>query len=339
MPQAKNGSGGDAAAQLQTHKGDDNSTSSGPQDSSPDAMKIAPYNDDPDLPLYTIDQAPKHLSDNIYILTGYRVGYTARMCARSILALHNETFNIWTHLIGFVVFLFVIGWFFVLVLIPSSHQQQNEDALVASHTESKGVTLFLFAAYSFGCLMCMLCSSLFHTLLSHKSATVYSWVHALDYFGITFLVVGSFLPFCYFSFACEPLWRWAYLSMISSLGAIGLLGPFFRQWTQQQYANSRTLFYVCMVSSGLFPITHIYFLLPGTISSSFVKGLLLMMTLYGVGVFVYAFRIPEFFFPGKFDLYLSSHQIWHVLVLAAAFVHFFNSASMYVNFRRMELSC
>ncbi|RNF26880.1 adiponectin receptor protein 1 [Trypanosoma conorhini] len=338
MRQAKNGGG--AAARLKAQEGDSKSTPPGQQDFALDALKRTPYNNNPELPLYTIDQAPKHLSDNVYILTGYRVGYTARMCVRSILALHNETFNIWTHLIGFVAFIFVIAWFFVIVLIPSSHQQHaDERTLATSHTESKGLTFFLFAAYSFGCLMCMLCSCLFHTLLAHKSSTVYSWAHALDYFGITFLVVGSFLPFCYFAFTCEPLWRLTYLSMISTLGIIGLLGPFFRQWTQQQYANCRTLFYVCMVSSGLFPITHLYLLLPGSVSSSFVEGLLLMMALYGVGVFVYAFQIPEVFFPGKFDVYLSSHQIWHVFVLAAAFVHFFNSASMYINFRRMTLSC
>ncbi|EKG04227.1 hypothetical protein TCSYLVIO_004718 [Trypanosoma cruzi] len=340
MPHAKSGGNGSVTVGLKTSEGDTVSQQGREKELPLDTAKLVPYNGNADLPLYTIDQVPEHLCDNRYILTGYRVGYTARMCISSIIALHNETFNIWTHLVGFLAFLVVVVCFFMIVLIPSSHQQQHEgNAFSNAASESKGLTYFLFAAYSFGCLMCMLCSTVFHTLLPHKSRKVYSWAHSLDYFGITFLVVGSFLPFCYFSFACEPFWRWTYLSMISFFGVFGVLGPFFKEWTQQQYARSKILFYVCMVGSGLFPIVHIYLLLPGNVSSSFVEGLLLMMALYGVGVFVYAFQIPEFFFPGKFDIYLSSHQIWHVFVLAAAFVHFFNTASIYVNFRQMNLSC
>ncbi|KEG11738.1 adiponectin receptor protein 1 [Trypanosoma grayi] len=302
--------------------------------------KAIPYNDNPDLPLYMIDQVPEHLRENSYIFSGYRMGYTTSKCFRSILALHNETFNIWTHLVGAAAFILAIFIFFAVVLIPSVHgYEPAAEPDPAAAANSQWLTLFIFGAYSFGCLMCMLCSTLFHTLIPHRNMTLYGWAHALDYFGITFLVVGSFLPFCYFCFGCEPLWRWIYLIMISFFGVIGLLGPFFRQWTQQQYAKSKVLFYVLMVGSGLFPIIHMYVLLPGNTASSFVQGLMLMMTLYGVGVVVYAFKIPEFFFPGCFDLYLSSHQIWHVFVLAAAFVHFFNSASMYVNFKRMPLHC
>ncbi|ORC90330.1 adiponectin receptor protein 1 [Trypanosoma theileri] len=303
-------------------------------------VKPTPYNDNPDLPLYMIDQVPKHLADNKYIISGYRFDYTTRMCFRSIFSLHNETFNIWTHLVGYMAFLVVITIFFAVVLIPSLREEQRET--MRSTEEVSGinwVTIFILGAFSFGCLMCMLCSTLFHTLIPHESMVLYAWAHSLDYFGITFLVVGSFLPFCYFSFACEPFWRWTYLTMILSFGVIGVLGPFFRQWTQQQHAKRKVLFYVCMVGSGLFPIIHMYVLLPGNVASSFVEGLLLMMTLYGVGVVVYVFQIPEFFFPGHFDIFLSSHQIWHVFVLAAAFVHFFNCASMYINFQRMDLSC
>ncbi|KAH9578247.1 AdipoR/hemolysin-III-related [Trypanosoma melophagium] len=304
-------------------------------------VKPIPYNDDPDLPLYTFDQIPEHLADNRYIISGYRVNYTTHMCLRSIFSLHNETFNIWTHLIGYVIFIVVIFFFFAVVLIPSlwETQQQEKNSSTPEASVTNWVTVLILSAFSFGCLMCMFCSTLFHTFIPHENMVLYEWAHSLDYFGITFLVVGSFLPFCYFSFSCEPFWRWTYLTMISLFGVGGVLGPFFRQWTQQQYAKRKILFYVCMVGSGFFPIIHMYVLIPGNVASSYVEGLLLMMTLYGVGVVVYVFQIPEFFFPGQFDIFFSSHQIWHVFVLAAAFVHFFNCISMYVNFRRMDLSC
>lgn len=304
------------------------------------AANPMPYNDNHKLPLYTYDQIPTHLFDNPYILTGYRMGYSTFMCLHSIFSLHNETLNIWTHLLGFVLFVIVIVFSFISVLLPGyDHKNKESDADLLISSRSNWMTFLVFGAYSFGCLICLLCSTAFHTLLPHKNMSVYGWAHALDYFGITFLVVGSFLPFCYFCFACEPFWQVSYLIMISVFGIIGLLGPFFRHWVQKQYSRPKIFFYICMVGSGLFPITHMYVFFPGNVVSFVLEGLFLMLTLYAVGLFIYVFQIPEFFFPGKFDLYLSSHQIWHVFVLAAAFVHFFNSISMYVNLRHLHLSC
>lgn len=43
---------------------------------------------------------------------------------------------------------------------------------------------------------------------------------------------------------------------------------------------------------------------------------------YGLGVVVYISRFPERFWPGTFDIFGSSHQIWHIFVLMGAyFVH------------------
>ncbi|KAF0291092.1 Adiponectin receptor protein [Amphibalanus amphitrite] len=47
-----------------------------------------------------------------------------------------------------------------------------------------------------------------------------------------------------------------------------------------------------------------------------------MGALYVAGALLYAFRVPERWFPGKCDIYFQSHQIFHVLVVAAAMVHY-----------------
>nr|CCC94032.1 conserved hypothetical protein [Trypanosoma congolense IL3000] len=299
------------------------------------------------LRLYTIDEVPSYLCDNASILTGYRMNYTTEMCVRSVFALHNETFNIWTHLFGFVVFVVVITFFFVGVLVPSlfHHQVSSNGVQSASQlsrdslSEYRWPTLIVFAALAFGALTCMLCSATFHTLIPHECPTVYRWAHVLDYFGITFMVVGSFLPMCYMCFACTPSLKWGYMGMIFFFGIGGILGPCFRSWTDPSYMRFKIAFYVCMVGSGLIPITHIYLILPLNISTAVVEGLLLMMVLYGVGVVVYVFQVPEVFYPGRFDIYLSSHQLWHIFVLAAALVHFFNCAAMYVNMHSLPLNC
>ena len=49
----------------------------------------------------TIYDVPEWQRDNEYILTGYRVNYKDHSDAiKSIVQCHNETFNVWSHLIG-----------------------------------------------------------------------------------------------------------------------------------------------------------------------------------------------------------------------------------------------
>ena len=43
--------------------------------------------------------------------------------------------------------------------------------------------------------------------------------------------------------------------------------------------------------------------------------------LNGAGTAIYAARIPERWYPTKFDIYGSSHQIMHVLVVCGAVSH------------------
>jgi hypothetical protein len=50
--------------------------------------------------------APAHLRDNEYILRGYRIGFnTKAKILKSIFMLHNESVNVWSHLIGVFVFI------------------------------------------------------------------------------------------------------------------------------------------------------------------------------------------------------------------------------------------
>jgi hypothetical protein len=58
-------------------------------------------------------------------------------------------------------------------------------------------------------------------------------------------------------------------------------------------------------------------------------GLVVVGALYLVGAVVYISRFPEVLFPGKFDLVGASHQVWHVLVFAAAVVHYFGVVELF----------
>ena len=54
------------------------------------------------------------MQDNEYIKEGYRVGFnTVRKVLRSLFMIHNETTNVWSHLLGALLF---VGFLFYIVL-------------------------------------------------------------------------------------------------------------------------------------------------------------------------------------------------------------------------------
>ena len=56
------------------------------------------------------------------------------------------------------------------------------------------------------------------------------------------------------------------------------------------------------------------------------------------GAGLYACRVPERFLPGKCDFWFQSHQIFHILVIAAAFVHFHGIQNMAL-YRLTQVCC
>jgi adiponectin receptor len=98
-------------------------------------------------------------------------------------------------------------------------------------------------------------------------------------------------------------------------------------------------FYIFFVGIGVLPTLHTWFLLPASVAQAHVFGSLLMIALYAAGVTIYLTKVPERWFPGRFDVFLHSHQLWHLFSLVAALVHFTNCAAMYVQWETMERHC
>ena len=57
----------------------------------------------------TIDEAEEHTIDNLYITRGYRINHnTCRSILKSLFSCHNEFVNVWSHIIGVLVFLVLL---------------------------------------------------------------------------------------------------------------------------------------------------------------------------------------------------------------------------------------
>jgi adiponectin receptor len=75
--------------------------------------------------------------------------------------------------------------------------------------------------------------------------------------------------------------------------------------------------------SAVFPIIHGLFAFGYRHLNKAIglSWLVLQGALYILGAAIYAARIPERVWPGRFDIFFASHQIFHVLVIVAAAVH------------------
>jgi adiponectin receptor len=90
------------------------------------------------------------------------------------------------------------------------------------------------------------------------------------------------------------------------------------------YRNFRTAAFVATGLSGFAPVGHGLWMY-GWEEMWVRSGMpfwLLEGLIYGIGAFFFATRFPESRWPGKFDIFFSSHQIFHVLVVMGSMVHF-----------------
>eukprot|EP01090_Pellita_catalonica_P014701 TRINITY_DN3807_c0_g1_i2.p1 TRINITY_DN3807_c0_g1~~TRINITY_DN3807_c0_g1_i2.p1 ORF type:complete len:323 (+),score=3.62 TRINITY_DN3807_c0_g1_i2:32-970(+) len=252
--------------------------------------------------LTTFTQAPKFLKHNEFITGGYRPGdISFKECVYSIFSLHNETTDIWTHLLATIYFLILfVRTFTVHITDPSL-----ADVIVFS--------IFL------GCATIqMLNSTLFH-IFNCISPKWYKWTQRMDYSGISFMIIGCYIPPLYYGFICTPKIGQIYIASISILGTIGIVIGFIELFATAAFRFIRGGFYLFLGWAAVVPVVHLMSLLGTEIVLDGGFGILVMGLCYTLGCTFYMTRVPERWFPGKFNIsFLSSHCIWHYFTIAAA---------------------
>ncbi|GMH44388.1 hypothetical protein BSKO_12340 [Bryopsis sp. KO-2023] len=179
--------------------------------------------------------------------------------------------------------------------------------------------IFVFMA---GAMMCMLISSTCHLFgcCSRHSSTV---IWRIDYMGIALLIVASFFPPVYYGFMCHPYWRLFYLTTVSVLGLCVMIVCFLPKFQTPEYRTLRAKLFSGLGVSGVIPIIHQVFINgdePAVRLAIVYMGLMGITYLFGAVLF--ATRVPERFYPGAFDIMFHSHQLFHLTVVVAAFLHF-----------------
>ncbi|KAL3095637.1 hypothetical protein niasHT_024463 [Heterodera trifolii] len=259
---------------------------------------------------------PDWLQDNEFLHTGHRPPLPSfAACFKSILSLHTETGNIWTHLIGCVAFFILALWFLTR---PDTHIQFQEK--------------LVFSFFFIGAILCLGLSFTFHTVSCHSKPVVRIFSR-LDYLGISLLIVGSFIPWIYYGFYCRREPKVTYIAMIGVLGLGAVVVSLWDKFNDKRYRPFRATIFSLMGLSGIIPTIHFVYTdgFRQLVAETSFYWLVVMALLYLFGALLYATRTPERFFPGKCDLLFQSHQLFHLCVVCAAFTHYYGISEMAMN--------
>ncbi|XP_066285273.1 uncharacterized protein [Branchiostoma lanceolatum] len=132
---------------------------------------------------------PEWLKDNEYLKGSHRPPMPSfRSCFRSMFRIHSETGNIWTHFLGCLAFIAVAIYFLVKRSSADMHSPLTEK--------------FVCGAFFLGAVLCLGFSWIFHTVYCHSERTAKIFGR-LDYSGISLMIMGSFVPWLYYTYYCS----------------------------------------------------------------------------------------------------------------------------------------
>lgn len=147
------------------------------------------------------DDLPHWRQDNHYIQGYYRRDSGSILRSFGSLAYwHNETINIYSHLIPALLSLPCAVA--IYELLEPRHEQATKSDVIA------------FCCFFLGAALCLGMSATYHTISNH-SPMVNQIGNQLDYVGIVLLITGSFVPCVYYGFWCAPTLQKVYWAMVS----------------------------------------------------------------------------------------------------------------------------
>ncbi|KAF2653202.1 Hly-III related protein [Lophiostoma macrostomum CBS 122681] len=216
----------------------------------------------------------------------------------------NEV-NIWSHGLASIAFLAALVW---------SLQTMHMNAKHVPAADIFAVFIFLTST-----IFCFLFSASHHLLIDHSEPTS-TLTGRFDHVGIVLPMWGTTIASTHFGFYCDPQLQsfyWYVATGFALLCALATFHPMFRTPAGRQV---RVLLYVLLGASSFVPIvrgvrSHGYSEYNRRMGLSYFIGL---GVFHATGAAIYGARVPERFWPKRFDILGSSHQIMHLLVVCGA---------------------
>ncbi|SCU94171.1 LAME_0F06414g1_1 [Lachancea meyersii CBS 8951] len=261
--------------------------------------------------LCSYNELPEWQRDNDKILQGYvRETKSSMKCVKSLFYFHNETVNIYTHMVPSVTYLGLLLFFTDFVLIPQLPSTSMSDYIMINF-------------YLLGAFLCLMCSTFFHCMKQHSETHSDIW-SKVDYMGIIFLISCSIVSLLYYGFYDYLLYFKVFTIAVVVLGSLCATFVLNDRFNAKSWRMFRAAFFVMFGFSGIVPIMTglIKFGVEESSQRVQLRFVFWEAIFYIAGAVVYGFRLPEAFLPGKFDYLGHSHQLFHVLVVLGSICHF-----------------
>ena len=235
-----------------------------------------------------------------YIITGYRKTNTSFWeCVKYTCVMHNDVGNFWSHFIPLILWLI---WLWRL-----------SDSLDFSDPFWYPLVCIWIGGCSYA-----LCSSIAHALAC-KSLETRQIACMIDYQGITMYGIGGCVAYYFYERPLDNVlyqYKWTLIVVCVIICCLATLqcslSRFF--WERQRY----------LMRIGSFVLPDIVFFMPFylrlltcicTGEQCIVETIpyhFMMFSFTLLSVFFFVSKLPEKNFPGKFDYFFHSHQMFHI---------------------------
>jgi len=257
-----------------------------------------------------------------YIINGYRNKKNIRECLISIFKVHNETLNIWTHLISLIIFLYllvkdIINYNKNYNIIWGKCDINDINDIIKYENILYYDEHILLLSYDLITITTFSISTLYHTFIPN-SYNNYIMLLKLDLLTIILTICSSNYIIMYYWFWCIDNYLKAYkiISYIYFSGGIILL---YNLDILKKYNYIMVYFssYNLGIIIGYIYINYYY---KGYVENYIVYNFSHPLIFYLLGFIIYITKIPEKLLFDYTDYIGNSHQIWHLLSSIASYL-------------------
>ena len=238
-----------------------------------------------------------------YLLGNYRVDYTFTQAIGSLFYWHNETLNIWTHLIGAF---FSFAW----------HYYSLHTWLLGADR----MDILFFHCFMIGS-HCQMLGSVSHHWFGCMDRSIYLLTAKLDYSAIAILIPSMTCALLYELLQCQTYYLTLYISLDLLLSVIVLFLCFLPSFQRPAFQPYRALVFTLLGIFIAVPWFHGFTIYPELMYSWGIIYQLLCGAIMFMGVAIYVSRQPEKSNPGKHD-FCHSHCIWHLFVIGGVWAFY-----------------
>lgn len=238
-------------------------------------------------------ELPFQWRENKYIVYGYRFAKSHLMALTSMFSWHNETVNIWSHL---------MGAFTMIYLCLFNYHSSDAYHVYAPATDDHAV-VYLYLASAF---ICLLCSVIWHSYTNIGFLSIRSKFACFDYSGITVLITSSIITTEHVSLKDYPKLRTSFIGFSIFAGIIGIGMAWHPFFDRPESRILRILFFVSLALLGVVSFLCSCFVHNISYAVLIFSPILKSFAFYGIGVLFYGSFFPECF---RSDVIVDNFEI------------------------------